>query len=670
MKKLLALFFLPFLVHAQHDTLTTLKEITVRGYETGQNAQETPASLIPLGEKEVQRYILSDPLPLFNAHPGVRLEERSPGSYRLALRGSALRSPYGVRNVKVYWEGIPLSDANGTTYFNLIDFSSVGRIEIIKGPSGSIYGAGNGGVIHINTPSAKPGHTAKTGLQIGSYNTLNYTAQYQYADKKLKILGAYSNRKSDGYRNHSKSKGENFLLNAAVTLSPKHHLNYLISFAKTDYQTPGGLNLAQMQADRKASRPATATLPSSATQNASIAQEYILNGLNYLWMIQPKLEWNTTLFHAENTLTNPFITSYEDRKEKTHGYRSVLKYRMGAAALLLGSEGLFTRSVFDVKENNAGTPGAPLYLTRLNSRQLTHFIQLHYRLWPSTLLTAGISYNTQFYRNRTEDLLLTERPGTPWTPRIAVQQNLSPNKSLYYAFSNGYSPPTAQEMTANYENGKNLRLEAEKGLNHELGFKAQWTANWSTEITVFQQNLQNALTRHVEENGNEWFQNTGKISQKGLELSQKYRSAIDKKLSVQVLLSASLSDYKFKGFVNENQDFSGKKLPGLPGTQLGLATRLNHLSGLYLNVDLGWQSAQFLNSQNTVKAEDFYTSRLRLGIERNLGERVSIQAYAGADNVLNQYYSLGFDFNAIGNRFYNPAPLRNYNGGLLLAYKF
>src|SRR5690606_23243429 len=80
-------------------------------------------------------------LPALNSLPGVRMEERSPGSYRLSLRGSLLRSPWGVRNVKVYMDEFPLTDAGGNTYLNLIDPRSIHRIEILKGPDGSLFGA-------------------------------------------------------------------------------------------------------------------------------------------------------------------------------------------------------------------------------------------------------------------------------------------------------------------------------------------------------------------------------------------------------------------------------------------------------------------------------------------------------------------------------------------------
>ena len=85
-------------------------------------------------------------LPAVNLVPGVRMEERSPGSFRLSVRGSLLRSPFGVRNIKVYWNDIPFTDAGGNTYFNLVDPNSIRQIEILKGPGsswGKYRGCGN-----------------------------------------------------------------------------------------------------------------------------------------------------------------------------------------------------------------------------------------------------------------------------------------------------------------------------------------------------------------------------------------------------------------------------------------------------------------------------------------------------------------------------------------------
>jgi iron complex outermembrane receptor protein len=47
---------------------------------------------------------------------------------------------------------------------------------------------------------------------------------------------------------------------------------------------------------------------------------------------------------------------------------------------------------------------------------------------------------------------------------------------------------------------------------------------------------------------------------------------------------------------------------------------------------------------------------------------MQLELFAGADNLLNQRYSLGDDLNAVGGRYYNPAPGRNYFGGLNVKF--
>jgi iron complex outermembrane receptor protein len=66
-----------------------------------------------------------------NQIAGARMEERSP-SYRISSR-KHLRSPFGVRNVKVYLDDFILSDASGNTYFNVVSPELINRMEIYKG---------------------------------------------------------------------------------------------------------------------------------------------------------------------------------------------------------------------------------------------------------------------------------------------------------------------------------------------------------------------------------------------------------------------------------------------------------------------------------------------------------------------------------------------------------
>ncbi|MCD8538844.1 MAG: TonB-dependent receptor, partial [Leadbetterella sp.] len=430
-------------------------------------------------------------------------------------------------------------------------------------------------------------------------------------------------------------------------------------------------------ADRRASRPATPALPSAKAQNAGIEQTYHLTGITHDWQVAPLTSLSTTLFYARNDLTNPFITSYEQRDEKTGGYRILGRRTSGRLILYAGSEGIFTTSGFYVSQNNSGQPGAFLYDTDLLSRQLTHFVQAQLSLPGRVEITGGLSYNTQLYRNETREtgtgtLYVREKPVVPWSPRIAVLHSLNTQTSLFYTFSNGYSPPTAQEMTANFENGQNLRLHAEKGVSHEIGLKSQWTRTFRTEIAAYHQTVRNALVRQVLEDGSEYFLNTGRILQKGLEISN--RLTLENKESflqnTDLLLSFTLNDFRFGSYLQEGADLRGKKLPGAPAASLAFSGKWVQKKGIYLSADLNYISAMYLNNLNTLRSESYTTTRLRTGWKFPAGDKILVNLYAGADNLLNEKYSLGFDFNAIGNRFYNPAPLRNYHAGAGITCKF
>src|SRR5678815_4218868 len=85
------------------DSSQTLGEVTVKAYEQNQSLRKVPAAINKINKGNLERFSNTNILPALNSTPGVRMEERSPGSYRMNIRGSTLRSPFGVRNVKVYW---------------------------------------------------------------------------------------------------------------------------------------------------------------------------------------------------------------------------------------------------------------------------------------------------------------------------------------------------------------------------------------------------------------------------------------------------------------------------------------------------------------------------------------------------------------------------------------
>ncbi|MEL6141232.1 MAG: TonB-dependent receptor, partial [Bacteroidota bacterium] len=117
----------------------------------------------------------------------------------------------------------------------------------------------------------------------------------------------------------------------------------------------------------------------------------------------------------------------------------------------------------------------------------------------------------------------------------------------------------------------------------------------------------------------------------------------------------TLQNGTYRDYRPNDDDFSGQDLPGLTphifDVQLTLETKQNH----YLRLGLHTSAETPLEDKNEIFSDAFAILRLRLGQQFAWGNR-SIDAYLGADNLLDQQYSLGYDLNPqFGRRYFQPA---------------
>src|ERR1700744_6650669 len=176
------------------DSTKHLAGTTVIGYLIEQPVLSVPASVSVLSPAQLNLQPENSLVSALNTVPGVRMEERSPGSYRLSIRGSLLRSPFGVRDVKIYFDDIPLTDAGGNTYLNAIDFNSIHNMEILKGPDGSLFGANSGGVVLLSPVNRHADSSyISAGLNGGSYGLVheNTALQSYTGNNQLNLNHAY-----------------------------------------------------------------------------------------------------------------------------------------------------------------------------------------------------------------------------------------------------------------------------------------------------------------------------------------------------------------------------------------------------------------------------------------------------------------------------------------------
>lgn len=265
------------------DTLQRLEPVTIKAYMSRQPLLSVPSSAVSIGEQQIRERSVISLLPVLNSVSGVRMEERSPGSYRLSIRGSLLRSPFGVRNVKIYFDGFPLTDAGGNAYLNLIAQTGVKNIEILKGPDGSLFGANSGGVVLMESMNDRDETTI--GLKGGKYGLFNENISMQQQGN-LRYVINQDHQQADGYREHSYMRRDYVQTQEKYSYG-NNELRFSGFYSDMEYQTPGGLTLAQSETNPRASRPATPATPSAIEQQAAIYNKTLFGGVANEFQISP-----------------------------------------------------------------------------------------------------------------------------------------------------------------------------------------------------------------------------------------------------------------------------------------------------------------------------------------------------------------------------------------------
>jgi iron complex outermembrane receptor protein len=667
-------------LHAQLSDTLRLQEVSIPGFFRTQPLLRSPASVALLDTSQLTLHHRQSLLPAMNTVPGVRMEERSPGSYRLSIRGSLLRSPFGIRNVKMYVNRFPFTDAGGNTYLNVIDAGAIDKAEIYKGPDGSLFGANSGGVVNFDVADTNAASTA-VALTGGSYGLLHFNASSALRFRKNTLILKEGWQVAQGYREQSAMRRQYFQLYDTWNYNEGMHLSLVFFQSDLDYQTPGGLTKAQFDAEPRSARPATATLPGAVEQRAGLHNQMYFGGISHEAEIVPGfLTHSFSVFGSVAEIENPFITNYEYRGEKNGGIRTFLnaQWQDSSSNTLnawVGFEGQKSLAQIDNYTNSSGTPGALMVAHDLNAVQYFGFARVVADLGRKIMLEAATSINiyaVEYAPVYPVEEEMVRRNFTPqWMPKFAASWLFTQDMAVRASVARGYSAPTLAEIRAS-DNTINTRLQPETGWNYELGMRMEdrrGIVRWDWSAFYYQ--LDKAIVRRLNDNGEEYFVNSGATAQPGFESMLEVHALRERTTgffrSIVLRNSYAYSAFRFVSYMIDTIDYSGNRLTGVPEHVLTSSAAFAFTAGFELFVQHTYVSDTPLNDANTEYAGAYNLVELKVTWSHSF-RRIGLQVFAGADNLLDEKYSLGNDLNAGGNRYYNPAPGRNYYGGIGVTF--
>jgi iron complex outermembrane receptor protein len=686
MKRISALFALLNLISALSgqgltDSIINLGDVEIKAYFAPQPLLRSPSSAFVIDNSLIKQQTGTSLVPAMNIVPGVRMEERSPGSYRLSIRGSLLRSPFGVRNVKIYMDEFPLTDASGNTYLNLLDISNISSIEVLKGPDGSLFGANSGGVVLIKLFEKSQDSTINSAdISTGSYGLFHeYFTVNNYGRKyHLKISQGY--QRSDGYRANSYMKRNFVQAEQRWNYYSKNELRALLFYSDYNYGTPGGLTQAQMEANPRDARLPTPVFPGAVEQHASVRNQTMSAGVVHEARPGEQSRHILSVFGSHVNFGNTAIANIEDKTEDNIGIRTYFELSGKKNSGIewhwdIGLEAQQTQAKIRNYGNVGGSRDTLQASNRVYVQQSFLFTRFFADINRKVTLEGAVSVNNYKYRfgPLASSTGLTPRKFNPQLmPKVAVSFRLTDNIFARLSVSRGFSPPTIDEIRSS-DNIVNTLLQPENGVNFEGGIRLR-TKNdrfW-LDLLGFNYRLEDAIVRRMNPDNTEYFVNVGGTRQVGLEstfrawITEPRNSGLIRGLQLQN--SLTLSNFTFRNYLQGSNDYSGNSLTGVPAQVIVTSLSVSLPAGLNIFSQHYYAGRIPLNDANSVFSDSYNLVQVKAGWRIRNTTKYKLELYLGVDNLLNEQYSLGYDLNAIGARYYNPSPLRNYSGGIKIAF--
>jgi len=202
---------LPGLLLANDNDVLELEPIqVVTPSRTAEPFGQAIASVSVIGREDIELSAAEDLFELLRLQPGVDIvRSGGPGAQTsVFLRGS------NSNHVLVLIDGIRVSSANTGAYaWEQLPLNQVERVEIVRGPRGSLYGSDAiGGVIQIFTRSNPDPHARFTA---GSYGTVEFAGGWGYRGERSRLsinagyrdVEGFSAQNQNGFSYHPDKDG-------------------------------------------------------------------------------------------------------------------------------------------------------------------------------------------------------------------------------------------------------------------------------------------------------------------------------------------------------------------------------------------------------------------------------------------------------------------------------
>ena len=638
---------------------------------------DVPASVSVVGALDIQA-----------AQKTVGLEEsldRVPGvlvqssqdfaqDVRIQIRGFGTRSAFGIREIKVLMDGLPLTDPDGQTQLDDVDLGTLQRIEVLRGPAGALYGNASGGVIQFFTEDAPVVPTAQAIVTGGSYGFGKYQLKGGGRTEKAQMFLDGSFLQLGGYRDHSATQAGNFTGKLRYDFTDDTDVMLLVTAVDSPLaQDPGALTRSDANQHPRRARDLNVQL------NAGEEVQQVRVGS----VAHHRTEWSDLSAYAYYVYRD-FDTNQPILPAVGDGVVTFQRDAPGAGARwayhqpVLGLQETFSLGLdFQYQDddrrrfqNNDGKRG----MLGLHQNEVVTgvgpYVRQSVSLFDDVEVNAGVRYDWVRF-----NVDVAYPPDTPSGQRTFEQVSPAggvrwvwqhgrpsgfPELSLFGNIGTAFQTPTTTELDNPNGPGFNPNLEPQTSVTYEIGGRAEGGDRFTAGFATYAIAIDNELVPFESVSGRTAYRNAGRSRRLGLELDWQVRLLDPLRWTGAV----TLLDAKYRNYTIDNVSFDGNDEPGIP--TYWVYQELAYLGpwGLFAAIEAFFVDGYFVNDANTASTDSYALVNLRAGYEHTFGDRWTVAPFLGLGNLANQNYDGTVRLNALGGRYFEPAPTFNVYGGL------
>ncbi|MDD3529614.1 MAG: TonB-dependent receptor [Gallionellaceae bacterium] len=673
-----------------------LDEVSVTATREARPTGDVPQAIAVVGKEELADKKMFNVKEGLQGIPGVLIDSKNGGfDARLIIRGAGLKAAYGIREVMVLRDGVPLTDPDSFTKLDFVDTQDIERIEVAKGP-GNLFAAGSvGGAIQIVSRSVFDETANNLRLGVGTEGTVNTHLRYgkSFDNQALALTATYRQQDND-WRAWNQFDTTQVSVKHGLVLE-KGTVESEISWSEANIQLPGGMNQALFDQFRKSGEQ---TDTSEAWKHSGRYSKTLFFNSKYEaefgdFTFKPRFYFNrwyhyhpvTGLINETEDWVSNIGTDLEGhwrhgngtlvggvtvRRERTPDSRKYT-YRDVVMKTCFRPPATFwpciDHTTSDAKGDLAEIGDASSLLKGV-------FVQESWRPSERWIVDLGMRYDVVDFTDDNNEIMKYDyatgvyKPGAGVShsektfhlpaPKLAATYKLTDSLSLFAMVARASQIPSQGEFSSN------PGLGAPVSTNREIGLKGRGR-NWEFDASVYSNPVEKEIVQ-VLNGGLTEYANAGKTDKKGVELAGRIKFAGGWEVGGHY----AWSDYTYDEFEElvrvgagyVPMDRAGNHLPFVPEHQYGAFVGWRSPSGWHARLASNSWGEYWLDNANTEKYEGWqWVTNLSLGYEKK-GHALTLNV----DNLFDKHFAAEVKKDTAGKVSYTAASPRT----VMLTYRY